>query len=172
MSDPFVAEIRIFAGNFAPKNWAMCNGQILPISQNTALFSLLGTFYGGNGFNTFALPDLRGRAPMDAGFGSNRTDHYPGDNGGNQTVTLTTDNLPPHSHAITASGSSALSNDPAGKTLAVPYSGDNLYAPAPAQGTPLSGFGATGGGQPHNNMQPYLALNFIICIYGIFPPRQ
>jgi len=171
--NPYVAEIRMFAGNFIPKGWAACEGQLIVIRDSTALFSLLGTYYGGDGIVTFALPDLRGRAPMGAtiDFGD-LTPHYLADSGGSQTVTLTTNNLPAHAHGVTGSSAVALSNDPAGKTLGVPFSGDNLYAPAAGPQTGLTGaLGSTGGGQPHNNMQPYLAVNYIICLEGVWPQR-
>jgi microcystin-dependent protein len=169
--NPYVAEIRTFAGNVIPNGWAACDGRLIAIRDSTALFALLGTFYGGNGVVTFALPDLRGRAPMGADFGGS-TSHYLGDTGGSQTVTLTTDNLPAHGHAVTGSSAVALSNDPAGKTLGAPFSGDNLYAPAAGPQTGLTGvLGSTGGGQPHNNMQPYLAVNYFICLEGVFPAR-
>lgn len=170
--NPYLAEIRMFAGNAIPRGWAACEGQVLSISHATALFSLIGTYYGGNGTTSFALPDLRGSVPMGVGDFSSPP-HYLGDFGGSQTVTLTTDNLPAHGHGVIGSSAVALSNDPAGKTLAVPFSGDNLYAPAGGSQTGLTGVLArTGGSQPHNNMQPYLAVNFYICQEGVYPLRQ
>lgn len=170
--NPYLAEIRMFAGNVIPSGWAACEGQEFAIRDATALFSVLGTTYGGNGIVTFALPDLGGCAPMGASDFSSPS-HYLGDFGGSQTVTLTTDNLPAHGHGVIGSSAVALSNDPAGKTLGVPFSGDNLYAPAAGPQTGLTGaLASTGGGQPHNNMQPYLAVNFYICLAGIWPNRE
>jgi microcystin-dependent protein len=172
MSDPFVAEIRIFAGNFAPRGWAKCDGQILPISQNTALFSLLGTNYGGDGKTTFALPNLRGRAPMHTGSGPGLTPRQLAESDGSETVTLLQGEIPQHAH--TAFG---MSNPATAATLQgnVPAAaGEDAYAPIGSR-TPIAmsgeALGAAGGGLPHNNMQPYLVLNFIIALQGIFPPR-
>lgn len=170
--NPFLAEIRMFGGNFVPKGWAACEGQVMFIRNATALFSLLGTTYGGDGLNTFALPDLRGLAPMGVNFTGSLSQHFLGDSGGSQSVMLTTANLPAHAHAVTGSSAVALSNDPAGKTLGVPFSGDNLYAPAAGTQTGLTGvLGSTGGNQPHNNMQPYLAVNYMIALQGTYPQR-
>ncbi|HEY7589551.1 MAG TPA: tail fiber protein [Candidatus Limnocylindrales bacterium] len=171
MADPFVAEIRIFPFNFAPTGWAQCNGQLLPISQNTALFSLLGTTYGGDGKSTFALPDLRGNGPMHPGQGPGLSLHDLGETGGSETVTLLTSEIPAHSHALVASQSDAIERIPAGQRLATGI-GVGMYG---APGSPVSlgqaALAPTGGGQPHNNMQPYLTLNFCIALQGVFPPR-
>jgi microcystin-dependent protein len=171
MSDPFVAEIRIFAGNFAPKGWALCDGQLLPISQNTALFSLLGTFYGGDGKSTFALPDLQGSAPMQQGQGQGLSERFLGEQSGEQTVTLNQSEMPVHTHAL--NGTNQLQNlpDPANHTLA--RANANAYVTSPASFTQMNplAIGITGGGLPHNNMPPYLTLTFIIALQGIFPPR-
>ena len=175
MADPFVAEIRIFPFNFAPKGWAWCDGQLLPLSQNTALFSLLGTTYGGNGKSNFALPDLQGRAPMHPGQGPGLSLHDLGETGGSETVTLLESEIPAHNHVVGAQnvplGGVA---SPAGgnNTLNRPASG-NLYnanGPAPVA---MSGQGLApaGGDQPHNNMQPYLTFYFNIALQGVFPPR-
>jgi microcystin-dependent protein len=169
MTDAFVAEIRILACNFAPKGWALCHGQLLPISQNTALFSLLGTTYGGDGKSTFALPDLQGRAPMHSGQGG---PHYLGEEGGTESVTLLQSEMPAHSHTLMASASAGNRTAPLGNALAR-VSGATPYAPAGAATAALvdQAFAPTGGSQPHNNMQPYLTLNFCIALQGIFPPR-
>jgi microcystin-dependent protein len=171
MSDPFVAEIRIFTGNFAPTGWAQCDGQLLPISQNTALFSLLGTTYGGNGTSNFALPNLQGCAPMQAGQGPGLSQRVLGETGGEQTVTLLQTEMPAHSHQLMAS-STASSNNPQSNALAPSSPGVAYRTP----GVPLVSMtpfelSVAGGGLPHNNMQPYLGLTFIIAMQGIFPPR-
>lgn len=170
MADPFVAEIRIFPFNFAPKGWAWCDGQLLPISQNTALFSLLGTTYGGNGTNNFALPDLQGRAPMHPGQGPGLSLHVLGETGGAETVTLHETEIPAHSHTLNTSIRPADSLSPA--ALAV-GTGNNAYAP-PGNSTSAApqALAPAGGGQPHNNMQPYLTFYFCIALQGVFPPRS
>jgi microcystin-dependent protein len=175
MADPFVAEIRIFPFNFPPKGWAFCNGQLLPISQNTALFSLLGTTYGGDGKSTFALPNLQGRAPMNPGQGPGLSLHDLGDTGGSETVTLLQNEMPSHPHQMSVSSQLALENQVnvggAGQLFAM-GDGVNMYAPASGlvamanQALPL-----TGNSLPHNNMQPYLTLNFCIALQGVYPPR-
>lgn len=171
MSDPFVAEVRMAGFNFAPSGWALCNGQLLPISQNTALFSLLGTIYGGNGKTNFALPDLQGRAPIQHGQGPGLSDYFIGDSGGAATVTLLESEMPAHAHGYMASDNVGERNNPAGNLYAPPDSG-RIYA-APGNLAPMSpnALGPAGSGQPHNNMPPYLTVNFIIALQGIFPPR-
>jgi microcystin-dependent protein len=175
MSEPFLGEISIFAGNFAPKDWALCNGQLLPISQNTALFSILGTTYGGNGHTNFALPNLQGAAPMQVGQGPGLTDRVLGEEVGSPTVTLTTAEMGSHTHGPRANADelSGTAPAPAGKVWGAgdPF-GSPLYAAAtnPVAMNPMT-LGITGGSQPHNNMQPYLGLTFIIALNGIFPPR-
>src|SRR5262245_24438469 len=168
MADPFVAEIRIFPFNFAPKGWAFCDGQLLPLSQNTALFSLLGTTYGGNGKSNFALPDLQGRAPMHPGQGPGLSLHDLGETGGSETVTLLESEIPAHSHGIFAAPSlvSGDSNTPAGNAFAKSSQG-NVYTAA-ANLTQLASqtFSTVGGDQPHNNFMPYLTLNFCIALQG------
>jgi microcystin-dependent protein len=172
MADPFVAEIRIFPFNFAPTGWAWCNGQILPISQNTALFALLGTTYGGDGKSTFALPNLQGSAPMHPGQGPGLSLHDLGETGGSDTVTLLESEIPAHSHALTASQAEAGVASPSGQLVAA-GSGLNMYAPAAGATTQLNPSAAApaGGDQPHNNMQPFLTFYFCIALQGVFPPR-
>lgn len=171
MADPFVGEIRIFCGNFAPRGWAFCQGQVLPIAQNTALFALLGTQYGGDGQSTFALPDLRGRFPMFWGRGPGLSDRTIGDREGTGAVTLLASEMPTHSHALGASAAAASTDAPAAALLAVPTVA--VYGTG-ADPVALSGetLGVAGSGLPHENRQPFLALNFIIALQGIFPPRS
>ncbi|MBB5207985.1 tail fiber protein [Chiayiivirga flava] len=171
MADPFVAEIRIFPFNFAPRGWAWCDGQLLPLSQNTALFSLLGTTYGGNGKSNFALPDLQGRSPMHPGQGPGLSLHDLGETGGSETVTLLESEIPSHSHALQASQADAIERTPAASMPATGI-GLGLYA-APASIVQLSplALAPAGGDQPHNNLQPYLTLYFCIALQGVFPPR-
>lgn len=177
MADQFVAEIRIFAGNFAPKGWALCNGQLMPISQNTALFSLLGTTYGGNGTSNFALPNLQGSAPIGAGQGPGLSLRDLGETGGEQAVTLLSSEMPVHSHAAMASTSGGL-DSPAGHAWGESKLGKtplNVYAASNANtNVPMSpsALAITGGSLPHNNMPPYQCLTFIIALQGIFPPRS
>jgi len=171
MADPFVAEIRIYPFNFPPKGWAFCNGQLLPISQNTALFSLLGTTYGGNGQSTFALPNIQGSAVMHPGQGPGLSLHDLGETAGSETVTLLESEIPAHSHAVSASLADGTSQTPAGEKLATGV-GIGQYA-APGALTQLSPNALTPAGSslPHNNMQPYLTMNFNIALQGVFPPR-
>lgn len=170
--DPFVAEIRIFPFNFAPKGWAWCDGQLLPISQNTALFSLLGTTYGGNGKSNFALPDLQGCAPMHPGQGPGLSMHDLGESAGSDTVTLLESEIPAHNHSW-RSDPTNLGEDrtPTGASLARSVGG-NLYG-ATANLVPFApqALSPAGGDQPHNNLQPYLTFYFCIAMQGVFPPR-
>jgi microcystin-dependent protein len=177
MADPFVAEIRIFPFNFAPKGWAFCSGQLMPISQNTALFSLLGTTYGGDGKSTFALPDMQGNAPMHPGQGPGLSLHDLGEMSGSQTVTLLVSEIPAHAHFVgRASAAGGDSVTPVASVWAQSAAGRGaaaLYheAPANAKVNPTFSLAVTGGGLPHNNMQPYLTLNFCIALQGVFPAR-
>jgi microcystin-dependent protein len=174
MTDQFIGEIRMFAGNFAPTGWALCNGQLMPISQNTALFSLLGTMYGGDGKSTYALPDLQGNAPLNSGAGAGLSERFQGETGGESAVTLIQSEMPSHSHptlgAATTGPTSpqnATWGTQPGRTPQPLYSS----AAPDVSMNPLA-LGLAGGNQPHNNMQPYLVVTFIIALQGIFPPRQ
>ena len=173
MADPFVAEIRIFPFNFAPKGWAWCDGQLLPLSQNTALFSLLGTTYGGNGKSNFALPNLQGRASMHPGQGPGLSLHDLGETGGSETVSLLESEIPSHAHALMAQGVVADSNVPVDNSVARVTGATPYLPPAGAPLVSMSGnaLAPAGGDQPHNNMQPYLTFYFCIALQGVFPPR-
>ena len=175
MADPFVAEIRIFAGNFAPTGWALCNGQLMPISQNTALFSLLGTTYGGDGKSNFALPNLQGSAPLQAGQGPGLSLRDLGEIGGEQNVTLLQTEMPAHAHTAQATGTGNQTT-PQNNAWAAGQKGfGNTYAPSNAPtNVQMNPFGTSisGGNLPHNNMPPYLCLTFIIALQGVFPPRS
>lgn len=177
MSEPFIGEIIMFGGNFAPRGWAFCNGQILSIAQNTALFSLLGTTYGGNGQTTFALPDLRGRVPISAGQGPGLANYNLGQVSGAETATLLVQNMPAHTHGVNAASATptpALSS-PAGNLLGPPgRGGPAIYSPtgpSPAQ-MHASMIASSGGSQPFSIVQPYLVVNFIIALQGIYPSRN
>lgn len=174
MADPFVAEIRIFPFNFAPKGWALCNGQLLPISQNTALFSLLGTTYGGDGKSTFALPDLQGRAPMHPGQGPGLSLHDLGETGGSETVTLLESEIPAHSHTLMSNLAPGNRSTPVGNSIARVAGATPYLPPAGAPLALMSNQALTpaGGNLPHNNLMPYLTFNFCIALQGVFPPRS
>ena len=169
MSQPYMGEIRMFGGSFAPAGWAFCNGQLMPISQNDALFVILGTTYGGDGQETFALPDLQGRAPMHQGQGPGLSQNYVlGEKAGVESVTLTTQQIPNHTHPLVASLTPGTSKDPVGNTPAA--SEGDLYVGGSST-IPLSPQAVTpdGGSQPHENLQPYLCVSFILSLFGIFP---
>ena len=175
MSDPFLAEIRMFGGNFAPTGWALCDGQLMPISQNTALFSLLGTTYGGDGRVTFALPNLQGATPMQQGQGPGLSPRYLGEVGGEQTVTLLQTEMPTHTHAVSGVAGLGSATSPANAVWGEAGIGrqlDLIYSTAQPN-TPMNpqSVQTAGGSQPHNNMPPYLCLTFIIALQGIFPQR-
>lgn len=169
MSDPFVAEIRMFGFNFAPTGWAQCNGQLLPISQNTALFSLLGTFYGGDGKSTFALPDLQGSVPLHQGQGQGLSQYFLGQQGGTESVTLIDSEIPVHTHSFSASEELVNENNVTANFFGA---GETRYA-APANIVQMApqALSPAGGSLPHNNMMNYLVVNFCIALQGIFPPR-
>ena len=173
MANPFVAEIRIFGFGFAPKGWAFCNGQILPISQNTALFSLLGTTYGGNGQSTFALPNLQDSAPMHPGQGPGLSLHDLGEQAGVPFVTLLESELPDHSHSLNANTTTATKSLPTGNSFARGASMTPYLAPAgaPTVSMAFQTISPAGGSLPHNNMMPFLTLSFCIALQGVFPPR-
>jgi microcystin-dependent protein len=174
MADPFVAEIRIFPFNFAPKGWAWCDGQLMPLSQNTALFSLLGTTYGGNGKSNFALPDLQGRAPMQPGQGPGLSLHDLGETGGSETVTLLESEIPAHSHSSMASNEDGTQGTLAPNVTLATSVGGSLYqtnTSASLVSMSPSALAPAGGDQPHNNLQPYLTFYFCIALQGVFPPR-
>jgi len=169
MPTPFLAEIRLTSFTFAPRGWALCNGQLLPINQNQALFSLLGTQYGGDGRTTFALPDFQGRAPMHAS-----ATHPIGQAGGEDFHALSASELPSHAHTLRASGKAAASSSPNGGVLAAPARGGTPAFAAPTSLVALNpaSVGTSGGGQPHENRPPFLVMNFIIALQGIFPSRN
>jgi microcystin-dependent protein len=168
----FIGEVRMFAGTFAPKNWAFCEGQILSIASNSALFSLLGTTYGGNGTTTFALPDLRGRVPIHAAQGPGLGFYTLGEKGGTETNTLTVAQLPAHNHSVFGVASVGNQNSPSGNLPADTKLLDKEYSNGTASTSMNPAMiGQTGGNQPVNNIQPYLGINFIICLYGVYPAR-
>jgi microcystin-dependent protein len=175
MTDPFLAEIRMFGGNFAPTGWALCNGQLMSISQNTALFALLGTTYGGDGRVTFGLPNLMGTAPMQQGQGAGLSPRYLGETAGEPNVTLLTSEMPAHTHlanAVDAGGDVTTPNGAVWASAMIGKVGTNMYSnAAPNQLMNPMTTGITGGSQPHNNMPPYLTVTFIIALQGIFPQR-
>src|SRR5262245_38637392 len=172
MSDQFVAELRIFPFNFPPTGWSFCDGQLMPISQNTALFSLLGTTYGGDGKSTFALPDMQGNVPMQPGQGQGLSLRDLGELGGSENVTLLESELPFHPHNAGASGADGTAGSP-NQQLVAQGVGINMYSTSTSPVTQLNVNAAppAGGSLPHNNLQPYLTLNFCIALQGIFPPR-
>lgn len=171
MADPFVAEIRMFPFNFAPRGWAFCSGQILPLAQNTALFSLLGTTYGGNGQSTFGLPNLQGSAPMFSGQGPGLSLYDLGQVSGSSTVTLLESEIPTHKHTLKGTIDDAEGSNPSGQSMSKATTA--VYsASAPAVAMSPNALAPTGGGQPHNNMMPYLVVNFCIALQGVYPPRS
>jgi microcystin-dependent protein len=173
MSDPFIAEIRIFGFNFAPVGWTTCSGQLMAISQNTALFSLLGTTYGGNGTSTFALPDLRSRIPIGVGQGAGLSQRVLGETAGEENVTLLNTELAAHTHPANCNSNMGNSYDPDGNVWSVDAGGNNEYGSGSVAGSMSPGaLSLTGGGQPHANIQPSLAVNFCIALQGIFPSRN
>ncbi|WBO86756.1 phage tail protein [Hymenobacter yonginensis] len=179
--DEYLGIIKLFAGNFAPRGWALCNGQLLSITQNTALFSILGTVYGGDGQTTFALPNLQSRVPVGAGQGAGLSFYSQGELGGTETVTLTLGQMPAHSHGLNASTAAGTTDVPTGNVLAQPAgatgSGDSVTVTSYATGTATTALNptsvsASGSSQPHENRPPFLAMNYIICTEGLFPSRS
>lgn len=170
MAQPFIGEIRMFAGNFRPVGWEFCDGQLMPISENDALFTLIGTTYGGDGQETFALPNLQSRIPIHQGTGAGLTQRILGDTGGTESVTLTVNQIPSHTHPMLVSQAPGTGTAPANNVLA---SGSNvsIYRPATIPNQPMNALSVTpvGGSQPHENQQPYLVISFIISMFGIFP---
>lgn len=170
--NPYLGEIRIFSGNFAPKGWAFCNGQLLSIQSNAALFALLGTYYGGNGTSTFALPNLQSRIPIHQGQGQGLSPYNIGQTGGVENVTLTALQLPRHNHNVNALGLNAGTNKAANGYLADSTSGNIYTTSNPNTTLNFSALTMAGNNLPHANIQPYLCLSFIIAVSGIFPPRN
>jgi microcystin-dependent protein len=170
MTDQFLGEIRMFGGNFAPQNWAFCNGQVIPITQNPALFSLLGTQFGGDGIRNFALPNLQGVSPIDQGDGPGLTPRAMGETGGAEAVTLTQQEMPSHLHIATASPGGGTTISPSGADWAAIRG--RLYGTSTDVTMSANALSNSGGSQPHNNLAPYLVVNFIIALTGIFPARQ
>jgi microcystin-dependent protein len=172
MSEPFIAEIRIFAGNFAPRGWAFCDGQLLPISQNTALFSLIGTTYGGDGRSTTALPNMQGRVPMHPGRGPGLTSRRLGQRGGVEMVTLSEAQMPNHTHTMNAAGGRGDAQAPSQSTAYARASGGLPYhGGTPDVDMADQALESAGGSQAHNNLQPFLVMNFIIALVGLYPSR-
>ena len=172
MSEPFVGEIRMFAGNFAPRGWAFCDGQLLAVSQNDALFSLLGTIYGGDGRTTFGLPDMRGRIPIHAGQGPGLSQRRLGAKGGAENVTLTVNQLPSHTHPMQATNTLGLSENPAGNVLAQSVVADPYIEDAVSLTMSSASITNVGGSRSHTNLMPFLCINFIIALFGIYPSRH
>ena len=173
MSEPFIGEIIMFGGNFNPRGWQLCNGQLLSISQNTALFSILGTTFGGNGTSTFGLPDMRGRRPIHAGTGPGLSNYTLGEQGGTENVTLLLNNLPAHSHSVNVNGGGANSDSPKGNVLAKASS--PVYSTAGPDGSSIMNqgtIGVTGSNIPVAILNPYLCVNFIIAVQGVLPSRN
>ena len=169
MSQPFVGELRMFGGNFAPAGWAFCDGQLIPIAENDVLFQLIGTTYGGDGQETFALPNLQSRIPVHMGTGPSGTTYQIGEQAGVEDVTLTVSQIPSHSHPLLASTAVGTAASPQGSVLAASGS-SNVYRPAPtAAAMDAQAVGPAGGSQPHTNLQPFLCINFIISLYGVYP---
>jgi microcystin-dependent protein len=170
MSSPYIGEIRMFAGNFAPAGWALCQGQLVPISENDALFNLIGTTYGGDGQNTFALPNLQSRVPVHMGTGAGQTVTI-GQTGGEEEVTLTVNQIPAHSHVPQCDGTGNSSNSPSATVWAGTTTLKQFSSSAPNVSMAANALGSAGGSQPHDNMVPFLAINFIISLFGVFPSQ-
>lgn len=173
MSSPYIGEIRMFAGSFAPAGWAFCDGQLLPISENDALFTLIGTTYGGDGESTFALPNLQSRVPLHQGFGSDGISYVLGESGGVESVTLTTQQMPAHTHPFLGSATNATTTSPSGSVPGTLPEATTLSYGTDAPATTLhpGSVSPAGGSQPHENLQPFLTISFIISLFGIFPQQ-
>jgi microcystin-dependent protein len=172
MGEPFVGEIRMFAGNFPPSGWAFCNGQTMPISENETLFNLIGTTYGGDGQETFNLPDLQGRVPMHAGTGKDGITYTLGEKAGTESVTLTTQQIPVHNHAFVASQAIAGQANASGNVNAQSASIDWYIEDTPSVNMSANSITSAGGSQPHENLQPYLVIDFILSLFGVFPSQN
>jgi len=172
MGEPFIGEIRMFGGSFAPAGWAFCNGATIPISENDALFTLIGTTYGGDGQETFQLPDLQGRLPMHQGTGKDGITYTIGEKAGTETVTLSTQQMPAHTHALIASASPGTNAAPKDAVVAKTTTGFLYINENPTGNMAPSAINPVGGSQPHENMQPYLCITFIISLYGVFPQQS
>lgn len=176
MSQPFIGEIRMFGGSFAPVGWAFCSGQLMPISENDALFTLIGTTYGGDGENTFALPNLQSRFPLHQGTGPGLSTYQLGETGGTESVTLTTNQIPNHSHTPTAHATGGSGGSPFNNLWAASTPGTLLYTTGPAgtADTPMNpaAVNPAGGNQPHENMSPFLVVSFIISLFGVYPTQS
>jgi microcystin-dependent protein len=172
MSEPFIGQIEMTGYNYAPQGWALCNGQLLSIAQNTALFSLLGTTYGGNGQTTFGLPDLRGRMPVHQGQGPGLSNRVMGEAAGSETVTLNQGEMPQHNHTVAAQSGPGNSTNPSNNFPAASSARDNIYSNSSNALMNQMEIGLTGGSQPHDNMPPFLTVNFIIALQGIYPSRS
>ena len=171
MAQPYVGEIRMFAGNFAPAGWMLCQGQTLPISENEVLFQLIGTTYGGDGESTFNLPNLSSRIPLHMGNGPDGVNYQIGEMAGVESVTLTTQQIPAHTHPFTASQSPGTSNNPGNAVVGSSPSVQMFFGLTPSNAMAPQSIGPAGGSQPHENMQPFLCLNFIISLFGLFPSQ-
>ena len=172
MGEPFIGEIRMFGGSFAPAGWAMCDGQQMPISENDALFILIGTTYGGDGQETFNLPNLQSRVPIHAGTGKEGITYTLGEAFGTESETLTTQQIPQHTHPLTASGDSANSPNPQDNLLSEPVTTTPYYNETPATALNANSITPAGGSQPHTNLQPFLCITFIISLFGVFPQQS
>ena len=173
MGEPFIGEIRMFGGNFAPAGWAFCQGQLMPISENDALFTLIGTTYGGDGQETFGIPDLQGRAPMHAGQGPGISQNYQlGEKGGVESVTLTTNQIPVHNHAFLGSTAGGQNTQPQNSVFAGLATGKLYVSSAPGGSLAANALALVGGSQPHENLQPYLCISFILSLFGVFPTQS
>jgi microcystin-dependent protein len=172
LGDPFIGEIRVFGFTFAPTGWAQCQGQLLPISQNTALFSILGTTYGGDGRSTFALPNIQGKVGMGAGQGPGRSNRDLGENGGEEQIALTAQQMAAHTHAANCNSANGNAYGPGGNFWAQDAGGGNDYATTGGAQMSANAIGPTGGGTPHANLQPYLVLNYCIALQGVYPSRS